>query len=102
MGMNTKPRRRTGFAAVCAHAVPAGIMASSHGHASAAPPPFRTVRPGIAFFVRNIALTFPNLFDARYLPGCRVFLQFSAPHLKRSALHDPENHRREPISTILD
>ena len=58
MGMNTKPSRLTGFAAVCAHAVPAGIMASSNGNASAAPPLFSNVRRGIAFFVRNIALTF--------------------------------------------
>src|SRR6185503_5270021 len=97
MGMNTKPSRLTGFAAVCAHAVPAGIMASSNGNASAAPPLFSNVRRGIAFFVRNIAGPFLNLFAACYLAGCTILLQFNAPHLKRSALHDPENQRRETV-----
>jgi hypothetical protein len=56
--MNTKPSLGTGFAAVLANAVAAGIMASSRGSARAACAPFRNVRLGIAFFVINIALSF--------------------------------------------
>ena len=44
MGINTKPSRGTGFAAVWAHAVDAGIIASSSGRASAACAPLRNVR----------------------------------------------------------
>src|SRR5262245_8255564 len=53
--MNTYPSRCTGFAAVLAHAVAAGIMASSRGSARVAPAPFRNVRLGMAFFVINMS-----------------------------------------------
>src|SRR5262249_39943823 len=56
--MNTNPSLGTGFAGVLAHAVAAGIMASSSGSARAACPPFRNVRLGIAFFVMNITVSF--------------------------------------------
>src|SRR5882724_2938418 len=52
--MNTKPSLGTGFAGVSAHAVAAGIIASSKGSARAACALFRNVRLGIAFFVKNI------------------------------------------------
>src|SRR5689334_18588301 len=58
IGMNTKPSLGTGFAGVWAHAVAAGTIASSSGSANAACALFRNVRLGIAFFVRNIALSF--------------------------------------------
>src|SRR5262249_32662753 len=58
MGMNTNPSLGTGFAGVLAHAVAAGIIASSRGSARAACAPFRNVRWGIAFFVINITLSF--------------------------------------------
>jgi hypothetical protein len=56
--MKTKPSRGTGLAGVCAHAVEAGIIASSRGKASAACALLRNVRLGIAFFVKNIVLSF--------------------------------------------
>src|SRR5689334_15886495 len=56
--MNTKPSLGTGFAGVWAQAVAAGIMASRRGRARAACVLFRNVRLGIAFLVRNIALSF--------------------------------------------
>src|SRR5215510_12967501 len=56
--MNTNPSLGTGFAGVLAHAVAAGIMASSSGSARVAPAPFRNVRLGIALFVINITLSF--------------------------------------------
>src|SRR5687768_14305782 len=54
-GKYTKPRRGCGAAAVCAHAVPAGIMASSSGSAMVAPAPLRTVRRDRCFLNRNIS-----------------------------------------------
>jgi hypothetical protein len=101
MGMNTKPSLRTGFAGVSAHAVAAGIIASSNGSESAAPALLSNFRRGIAFFVRNIALTLSLLLDTRYFTGWGGFLRFTAPHLKRSAFHDPENKRREAVSVLL-
>jgi hypothetical protein len=68
MGMNTNPSLRTGFAAVWAHAVAAGIMASSNGRESAAPALFNNVLLGIAFFVRNIAVIL-SLLATRYFAG---------------------------------
>ena len=50
IGMYTNPRRRTGFAGVCARAVIDGTMASSSGSATVAPMPLRNVRRGRAFF----------------------------------------------------
>src|SRR5438876_11088255 len=58
IGIYTNPSLGTGFADVLAHAVAAGIMASSRGSARAACAPFRNVRLGIAFFVINITLSF--------------------------------------------
>src|SRR5437773_6036 len=105
--MYTKPSLGTGFAGVMAHAVAAGIIASSRGRAKAACALFRNVRLGIAFFVRNITLSF--LFAAHLagppargtlFSGHRRFIHFRAPHLKRNALHDSENERREPVSVF--
>jgi hypothetical protein len=56
--MNTKPSLGTGFAGVWSHAVAAGIIASSSGSARAACALLRNVRLGIAFFVKNITLSF--------------------------------------------
>src|SRR5580658_2180786 len=54
-GKYTYPRRGLMLAAVSAHAVPAGIMASSSGSAMTAPAPLRTVRRDRCFLVRNMA-----------------------------------------------
>src|SRR4051812_46400214 len=98
--MNTKPSLGTGFAAVWAHAVAAGIIASSRGKARVARALLRKVRLGIAFFVKNIGLSFhPPSPVTRYLTGYRCHL--SVPHLKRNTLHDSENERREPVSVLL-
>src|SRR5437867_2034139 len=94
--MNTNPSLGAGFAGVLAHAVAAGIMASSRGSARAACALFRNVRLGIAFFVINIPLSFLLLLTRR-----RCLIHSSAPHLKRNALHNSENERREPISIFL-
>src|SRR5262245_48304037 len=85
IGTNTKPSRGTGLAGVAAHAVAAGIIASRSGRPRAAPVLLRNVRLGIAFFVKNIALSF-----CRRSPVIRHFTRctFRAPHLKRDALHD--------------
>jgi hypothetical protein len=56
IGMKTKPRRRTGFAAVFARGVAAGTIDSNKGSAREAPIPRRNVRRGIAFFVMIIRL----------------------------------------------
>src|SRR5687767_1266428 len=58
IGMNTKPRRFTGLAAVFSNAVAAGIIASRSGRAIVAPTVFRNVRRGSAFLVIIMVLTF--------------------------------------------
>src|SRR5215831_14372739 len=95
--MNTNPSLGTGFAGVCAHAVAAGIIASSRGRARAPCALLRKVLLGIAFFVKNIAL--PFLSDAHLVICCFTgdWGHFSVPHLKRNTLHDPENDRRKPV-----
>src|SRR6187401_2144840 len=50
-----KPTCGVGLAAVCASAVPAGIIASSSGRPIAAPSPRRTVRRVRCFFVTNMS-----------------------------------------------
>src|SRR5262245_47889723 len=101
--MNTKPSLGTGFAGVCAHAVAAGIIASRRGSARVARALFRNVRLGIAFFVKNIALSLLVGQAFSLPPGFsrRFHCLFSAPHLKRNTLHDSENERREPIILLL-
>src|SRR5215470_4365667 len=105
--MNTNPSLGTGFAAVLAHAVAAGIMASSSGRARAACAPFRNVRLGIAFFVINITV-FSFYLEPKFetcfgeIPRLLQFLLLQrAPHLKRNALHDSDNKRREPVSVFF-
>src|SRR5678816_2288292 len=83
IGMNTKPSLATGLAGVFASAVAAGIIASSSGRARAACTPFRNVRRGKAFFMMIMAIS------------------SSAPHLKRDALHDAQQDRREAVSPRL-
>jgi hypothetical protein len=55
-GTYTNPRRRAGFAAVCASAESAGTMASSSGRASVAPSPRRNVRRGNDILLMNISV----------------------------------------------
>src|ERR1700681_4494329 len=50
------PRCGVGFAAVCARAVRAGIIASSRGRATTVPMPRKKVRRGRCFLVRNMVL----------------------------------------------
>src|SRR2546422_763872 len=109
IGIYTNPSLGTGFAGVLAHAVAAGIMASSRGSARAACAPLRNVRLGIAFFVINITLSLfvsvgPTVQFSKVhgyaasshlagpptqgplFTGYRWFIHSSAPHLKRNAL----------------
>jgi len=76
--MKTKPSLGTGRAGVFAHAVAAGIIASSSGSASAACAPFRNVRLGIAFFVmimmtssfeNGVLVTMPRISDEKRYPS---------------------------------
>src|SRR5262245_19935792 len=68
-GKYTKHSRVAGAAAVCAQAVPAGIIASSNGKAIDAPAPFKTVRRDKCFRVRNMlrfsVLASPSLLQRR-------------------------------------
>ena len=51
-----KPSRAAGAAAVCARAVPAGIIASSSGSAIVAPAPLSTARRDRCLRVKNMAV----------------------------------------------
>src|SRR6187200_1511456 len=70
-----KPMKANRFgvepAAVCAHAVAAGFIASSSGSAMVAPTPFSTVQREICFFVKNIVV----LVGRGFSPGI-VLLYF--------------------------
>jgi cytochrome c biogenesis protein CcdA len=68
IGMYTNPSRGTGLAGVWAHAVAAGIIASSRGNARAACAPFRNVRRGSAFFV--MIMMMPS-FETERFSRCR-------------------------------
>src|SRR5688500_20285351 len=59
IGMNTKPRRFTGLAAVFSNAVAAGSVASRSGRAVVAPAGFGDVRRGGGCLVIRIVLDFP-------------------------------------------
>src|SRR6186713_2656697 len=75
-----KPMRGEGAAAVCARAVPAGIIASSSGSAIVTPAPRRKVRRDKCFFVMNMCFL---LLGLRVLEWC--------------ALHDSHNDRRKAV-----
>src|SRR5262245_61525445 len=94
MPCGTKQPTNRGFpaAAVCASAVAAGIIASRSGRASVAPAPLRTVRRGMCFFVKNIALSTMSVSCPDRMPFNRLHV-----HLERLALHDRENDRREAV-----
>src|SRR5262249_902982 len=93
IGIKTNPSLGAGFAGVLAHAVAAGIIASSKGSPRVAPAPFRNVRLRIAFFVMNTYDLLIFLVGQWPVPH--------APHLKGNALHDSENQRRESVSVFL-
>src|ERR1700681_722677 len=107
IGINTKPILATVLAGVSAHAVAAGIIASSRGRASAACAPFRNVRLCIAFLVRNmtlsscLVLTIQFLLATCYFTRQSRFIHLSTPHLKRGAFHDSEYERRKPVVVFL-
>src|ERR1051325_7041486 len=91
--MKTKPSLGTGLAGVFAHAVAAGIIASSSGSASAACAPFRNVLLGIAFFVMIIVFA-PQSAILNPQSSIRI------PQLKRRALHDAQDQRRKAIVVL--
>src|SRR4051812_34826297 len=107
--MNTNPSLGTGFAGVWAQAVATGIIASRRGRARAPCALLRNVRLGMAFFVKNIVLSFQRCslvmcrkVSRRFsLPLRCLRSLFSTPHLKRNTLHDSEDERREPIVLFL-
>src|SRR5262245_31480523 len=99
MGMNTKPSLGTGFAGVWAHAVAAGIIASSNGRARAACAVFSMVRRGIAFFVRNIRLS--SYLCRLPATGYRRVGRLRAAHQERNALDDAEDERRKTVAVPL-
>ena len=55
IGMYTKPKRRTGFAAAGVIAESAGTIASNKGNDNVTPIPRRNVRRGRTFFVTIIS-----------------------------------------------
>src|SRR5687768_2600815 len=83
-----KPTLSFGAAAVCASAVPAGIMASSSGSAIVAPTPRSTVRRDRCFFVTNIV----TLLLPRVIVGWR---RRAEP--ERLAQSDAGQDRRETV-----
>src|SRR5690349_24521708 len=83
------PNRRCGFAAVLAVAVSAGTIDSSSGSARVTPMPRRNVRRGNAILVINI--------EAPSICCDNVRLSGFDPLLKRRAVDDAENERREPV-----
>src|SRR5579862_5051329 len=70
MGKPTKAKRFGVFpAAVAAHAVEAGTMASRNGSATAAPTPFKTARRGMCFLKMNMCWS-PYLYVLYLLALC--------------------------------
>ena len=93
-----KPSRVAALAAVCASAVPAGIIASSNGSAIDAPAPFkhRAARQMLASQKHSGTSPFLaalTLLLQRRLPGARVGL----PLAERIARHDAEHEGLEPV-----
>src|SRR5436190_15706224 len=76
-------RRVFGLAAVWADGVAAGTIDSRNGSATLAPTPCRNVRRDTCFFMMNMT----RLLSSALLPL----------HLKRRALDDPQDDRREAI-----
>src|SRR6185503_413273 len=92
------PSRVAGAAAVCANAVPAGIIASSSGSAIVAPAPFNTVRRDKCLRVRNIAALLrsrPSLLQSG-LPSVD-----GRPLPERIARDDAEHDGREAVVIVL-
>src|SRR5262245_39803528 len=89
-----QPKRIFGAAAVCASAVPAGIIESSNGNAIAAPAPRSTVRRERCFLVTNMAPTSIDLIGASLL---RLVATLLHPILHRPACNDALHQRRKTI-----
>src|SRR5207249_3368622 len=96
--MPTK-RPGDGPATVSASAVAAGTIASSNGSATVTPAPLRNIRRGMCFFETNIlAAPLFTLPVARRLRLTRNRgLRAPGIHLKRLALDDAEDERREAV-----
>src|SRR6187551_4077366 len=97
-----KPRRGSGFAAVCASAVPAGIMASSSGSAMAAPAPCSTVLRERCFFVMYMACPlnpsyWPVLLDHGGLQRRRLLLHGNPGLGELVAQHQVGHQRGEAV-----
>src|SRR5690348_16716048 len=93
-GTKQPTKRGLGAAAVCAKAVPAGIMASRSGKASVAPALRRTVRRDKCFLERNVIAVLLLIFRNATGGLARGLLsgvwQFHIG-LERRALHDAED-----------
>src|SRR5262245_4308314 len=76
------------FAAVCARAVCAGIIASSSGSPTATPAPRRNVRRDKCFLVMNII----GSLIARNL--------FRSPHPELRAVNDTQHDRRKLVVVL--
>src|SRR6185503_168541 len=100
------PRRVFGEAADCANAVAAGTIESRSGSASVTPAPRRNVRRERCFLVMNMAIVpcnakckIQNANNPALLSAFCIFhlALLSSFHLKRDALHDPGDERREAV-----
>ena len=80
-------------AAVSAHAVAAGFIASRSGSAIVAPTPFNTVRRATCFLKYDTA----GLRLFRLFPGHRAARSTHTPHPELFALDDRLDDRRKPI-----
>src|SRR4029077_12604705 len=83
-------------AAVCAHAVAAGFIASRSGSAMVAPTPFNTVRRVTCFLNTYSALSPLLIPDARAAGPTRSGLRYPA-HPELLAPHDRLDQRRKPV-----
>src|SRR5579862_9039686 len=98
------PKCGVGFAAVCAKAVRAGIMASSSGSARAVPTPRRTVRRVKCFLVMNIWMLlfcFASLLLRGHLRGGRWLNGFYHTRLERRRGNNSHHNRRELVIVVL-
>src|SRR5687767_3981281 len=84
-------------AAVCANAVPAGIIDSSSGSASVTPMPWRNVRRDRCFFVMNDIASVSSL-NGSDDPSVRILRAPLHALLERIALDDAEHERGEAVS----
>src|ERR1700681_2258541 len=95
------PIRRGGLAAVLPMSANAGTMPSSHGNASDAPRPRRTVRRDRCFLVIILmSLATPSSeLRRRAVDGHVWLLRLRDPHSKWRAVDQPQNQGRPSVVT---